>query len=417
MRATDILDNIERGEKKFVVNGNEELSDTIRDTLDTSVNWQEVEQFNVKNMEHEKWSNLQVQRNDQYMEMMRANASITHLISPKSKLYNVKRVINRIMRLTNQFQECFNHGTVHEMEQVNSNMERLYTYVADIGDEFQETKLNLKEEIEAKWQERTELQNLISELQQMKTQIEENAKMKEEINNLRAWISILDTRMQGDEKWLTNVAKTAENTSNAYKEMRDELFYELDHRVRENSDRAMNRGIVVKESYYKKLEKFGGQKKVNLGCGRQDFEGYINVDARDLPNVDIIASATDIPFSDNELDEILTSHLIEHFTNIVMLNEVLPYWLSKLKNGGVLRCILPNMEYMIKKYAKGDITFENLEELTMGEQEYEGDFHYAMYSVDKLKNMLLQCGFSRIEVVEEARENGRCWEMELVAFK
>ena len=40
-----------------------------------------------------------------------------------------------------------------------------------------------------------------------------------------------------------------------------------------------------------------------------------------------------------------------------------------------------------------------------------------MYSVDKLKNMLLQCGFKNVEVVAEARENGACWEMELAAFK
>lgn len=428
MKAIDILNDIERQEKKFVMNGDESLSDATREQIDKNIDWQEIEKFNAQNMEREKWNNLHIQRDSQYMESMRANASITSMIPPSSKMYQVKRVINRIMRLTNQFQQNFNHGAVHEMEQINSNMENLYTYVSDLGDEFQETNLNLRREIEAKWQERTQLQNLISELEGMKNQLSEfenvkneiNKKISEErdaLNGLREWMSVLDTRMQGDEKWIGNVAQNTEDMSNAYKQLRDELFYELDHRIREINGETKASKIMVKDSYYSKLEKFGGIKKVNLGCGPQDFEGYINVDARDLPNVDIIASALDIPFGENELDEILTSHLIEHFTSQVMEKEILPYWYSKLKEGGVLRCILPNIDFMIRKYAKGDITFGNLEEITMGGQEYEGNCHYAMYSVDKLKNMLLQCGFKNVEVVAEARENGACWEMELAAFK
>lgn len=58
-------------------------------------------------------------------------------------------------------------------------------------------------------------------------------------------------------------------------------------------------------------------KKLNLGCGRDLKDGWINLDAVALPGVDVVAdlarcATTPLPFEDGSIDEFLLSHLLEH---------------------------------------------------------------------------------------------------------
>lgn len=57
--------------------------------------------------------------------------------------------------------------------------------------------------------------------------------------------------------------------------------------------------------------------KVNLGCGRFPLKGYINVDNRDLPSVDLIADLNKPwPWSDGTVDEVRASHVLEHIPDV-----------------------------------------------------------------------------------------------------
>lgn len=61
----------------------------------------------------------------------------------------------------------------------------------------------------------------------------------------------------------------------------------------------------------------GGAKRLHLGCGTDIREGWINLDARRLPGVDVVADLdrcrnTPLPFPDNSIDEFLASHVFEH---------------------------------------------------------------------------------------------------------
>ena len=58
-------------------------------------------------------------------------------------------------------------------------------------------------------------------------------------------------------------------------------------------------------------------KKLNLGCGRTILSGWINLDKVALKGVDIIADldncqTTPLPFDNDEIEEFLASHAIEH---------------------------------------------------------------------------------------------------------
>ena len=66
--------------------------------------------------------------------------------------------------------------------------------------------------------------------------------------------------------------------------------------------------------------------KLNLGGGQYKEEGWTNIDIVDLPEVDIVHDLTKFPwpFKDESVDEIKSSHFIEHLdgeTFIKMMEE------------------------------------------------------------------------------------------------
>jgi|SRR3989344_1644318 len=59
-------------------------------------------------------------------------------------------------------------------------------------------------------------------------------------------------------------------------------------------------------------------KKLNLGCGNNIRSGYVNLDNVKLDGVDIVHDLNKYPypFKNNEFDEIICHHILEHLDNI-----------------------------------------------------------------------------------------------------
>jgi SAM-dependent methyltransferase len=81
-------------------------------------------------------------------------------------------------------------------------------------------------------------------------------------------------------------------------------------------------------------------KKLNMGCGLDIKEGYINLDLRDDINVDVIHNLNKFPypFKDNEFDEILCKNVLEHLENT---REVLKELKRIIKKDGVIILEVP----------------------------------------------------------------------------
>ncbi len=91
---------------------------------------------------------------------------------------------------------------------------------------------------------------------------------------------------------------------------------------------------------------------INLGCGNRYLSNWYNFDytsrSSEIVACDIRKS---IPLSDNCADLVYSSHFLEHLTyeeartTLLESNRV-------LKNNGILRVVVPNLEYYVNLYAK-----------------------------------------------------------------
>jgi len=80
---------------------------------------------------------------------------------------------------------------------------------------------------------------------------------------------------------------------------------------------------------------------LNLGCGFDRFEGYVNVDAFDICKPDIVHDLNEFPYpwADNSVDEIKMLHILEHLDDWW---KVFLECVRILKPGGYLHIHVPD---------------------------------------------------------------------------
>lgn len=155
--------------------------------------------------------------------------------------------------------------------------------------------------------------------------------------------------------------------------------------------------------------------RLNLGCGHVPLDGFVNVDMRDLPGVDVIALLDELPVAEGSVAEIFSGHVLEHFPREELARRLLPYWRSLLRPGGEFRAVVPDIGAMAAGYSKGTIGFEDFREVLYGGQEYQGDTHYNGFTTADLTSLLAGAGFEEVTVIAEGRPNGACLEFEILA--
>jgi predicted SAM-dependent methyltransferase len=122
--------------------------------------------------------------------------------------------------------------------------------------------------------------------------------------------------------------------------------------------------------------------KLNLGCGTNNKgEGWTNIDLYS-PLAHIRHDLTNpLPFADETVDQIFSSHLIEHFTREEW-ELVRKDWLRVLKPGGTLEIHCPNFIGCITGYlaTREDIWLERI----YGAQTDRGQFHKNGFDMQKV---------------------------------
>jgi len=137
-------------------------------------------------------------------------------------------------------------------------------------------------------------------------------------------------------------------------------------------------------------------KKLNLGCGFDIRDGYINIDLRtDIEGV-TVADITNLNFQPNTIDEILALDVFEHISHQESF-KVLKHWHSLLKPGGKLVLRSPSIDVIFENYyektekTKDDII--RLIEILYGKQNYETNFHYTVLHPNLINYWMKKIGF------------------------
>jgi SAM-dependent methyltransferase len=93
-------------------------------------------------------------------------------------------------------------------------------------------------------------------------------------------------------------------------------------------------------------------KKLNIGCGNDIKKGYVNVDIRNLPGVNVVwdITKTPYPFEENSVDLIEMHHVLEHLENPLKVLE--EFW-RICKPGAKIIISVPHWSHFT---AYGDLT-------------------------------------------------------------
>jgi len=134
--------------------------------------------------------------------------------------------------------------------------------------------------------------------------------------------------------------------------------------------------------------------RLNVGCGKKRMVGFVGVDLYPTPAADVVAPAHALPYADSQVDEIFSSHLIEHLTNS-QLGETLREWYRVLKPGGKLTIICPDFEVRLECWLQGGFEYRWGRGFNsiFGLQEREGMAHRNGFTVRRLHSLLPQFGF------------------------
>ncbi|MEP6951266.1 MAG: methyltransferase domain-containing protein [Ginsengibacter sp.] len=166
--------------------------------------------------------------------------------------------------------------------------------------------------------------------------------------------------------------------------------------------------IRNKKSFISK-RRLQNKKYLDIGCGPNAHENFINLDYQWSPKIDICWDFTkkNLPFDDNYFEGIYTEHCLEHIT----LNQCeagMKEFYRVLKVNGILRIVVPDGELYLDSYYRK----KNGEDISLPYEEgyispiarVNGIFrehgHQFIYDFYTFKLLLEKAGFKNIFKVE-----------------
>ncbi|MEA1832406.1 hypothetical protein U8607_09940 [Methylobacterium durans] len=124
--------------------------------------------------------------------------------------------------------------------------------------------------------------------------------------------------------------------------------------------------------------------RLNVGCGHDIREGWLNVDSGDWHKPDMVADITDLPMLPNRhFLEIVAQDVLEHIPRTKQVSTMIE-WGRLLAPSGVLRVRVPSLYDMANLVRHPEWQSEErqqyLVQMAYGTQAYPGDFHLCGYT-------------------------------------
>ena len=136
--------------------------------------------------------------------------------------------------------------------------------------------------------------------------------------------------------------------------------------------------------------------KLNLGCGWDHREGYLNVDIHDFHKPDLVADVTNLEMlPSGAYSEVIAQDVLEHLPRQSTV-EVLREWSRLLRPGGTLHLRVPSVIDLAELMRRPENQTIEQQELFIqclfGTQAYTEDCHYTTFTEPLLRHYLAQAG-------------------------
>lgn len=137
--------------------------------------------------------------------------------------------------------------------------------------------------------------------------------------------------------------------------------------------------------------------RLNVGCGFDYREGYVNVDLNEEHKPDLVADATWLqPIADGSCAEVIAQDVLEHMPR-AKGTTALYEWNRVLMPGGRLVLRIPSLTHLLQLLSSESFqdlgAQQRLIQCLYGTQGYEGDFHLNGYTEITLRHALADAGF------------------------
>ena len=141
--------------------------------------------------------------------------------------------------------------------------------------------------------------------------------------------------------------------------------------------------------------------RLNLGCGYDHREGYLNVDINDFHSPDLVADVTNLHvLPAGRYREILAQDVLEHLPRTATVG-VLREWNRLLQTGGTLNLRLPSvldLSLLLRAPENQSVEMqEKLIQCLFGTQAYNEDTHLTTFTEPLLRHYLDQAGFAVVK--------------------
>lgn len=170
------------------------------------------------------------------------------------------------------------------------------------------------------------------------------------------------------------------------------MFKKLTRKIQLRMLRYANQELSIKS-----IRDSSSLVRLNIGSGNTSIPGYINIDARNLPNVHVISDKLTLDdFKDETVSEIYLCHVLEHISHL-NIGSILSHYYEKLCPGGMLRLSVPDFQAIIHIYQDSGGDISAIELPLMGGQDYGYNFHKSIYDESYLTGKLQLTGFRDIK--------------------
>ena len=136
--------------------------------------------------------------------------------------------------------------------------------------------------------------------------------------------------------------------------------------------------------------------RMDVGSGPKPHEGFTGVDLyADAPGI-VKAPMHKLPYEDETVDEIYSSHALEHIGKYEVVHNLKEWW-RVLKWYGRLTIEVPDLEWVCKNWLKYRDNGWNMDAI-FGDQSTPGQYHKTGFTKQLMYAYLAEAGFEGREV-------------------